>query len=161
MPLCGSVGTFLSETWKSKDKLWEVFQFEHIAWLTLTAIIFVLFSFLLRWVVLWVGIRGWLTACCCDSLCCVLFCGSTVGGKSINKIKTQSHVSQKEVENIKWGEWMSFVSVISSVVYWISDQKLSLENRCLLCYLTDRLNESAQNHTPFSRLGRSSIFVLI
>ncbi len=81
MPLCGSVGTFLSETWKSKDKLWEVFQFEHIAWLTLTAIIFVLFSFLFRWVVLWVGIHGWLTACCCDSLCCVLFCGSTVGEK--------------------------------------------------------------------------------
>lgn len=59
------------------------------------------------------------------------------------------------------GEWMSFVSVISSVVYWISDQKLSPKNRCLRCYLTDILNESAQNHTLSSCLGRSIIFAFI
>lgn len=156
MPRCGSEGTFLSETCEKVKT--EVFQFEHIAWLTLAGMIFV-FSFFLKWVLLWVGIRGWLTACYCDSLCSVLwqYCGE----KYINKLKALSHVSQKEVENIKWGEWTSFVSVISSVVYWISDQKLSLENRCLLSYLTDRLNERAQNHTPFSRLGRSSMFLLI
>lgn len=58
------------------------------------------------------------------------------------------------------GEWMSFVSAISSAVYWISDQKLSTENRCLLCYLTSRINKSAQNHALSSHLGRTTIFCI-